>query len=421
MNRTKKFFVAILLGTFFINASAQIDNNKSLNVFIRCSAWCYTDYLKTEITWANFVQDQFVADVNLRISALETGSGGFEYQLIFEGNQKIKHLIDTLQFNTNAINTDNEIREKLKNYVSMGLVRYALQMDKINTLQIVSNDSLELNEMGIGSNPQEDPFNAWVFNFSVNGNSSGQDTYRSTSMGGRFSANQNKESHKIKIASYYNNNIQRYNYLGFKDKFTRENYSTDFLYARSITPHWSFGTFHSYMHSDYQNIENSFSHNVAFEYNLFDFKSSQTKQLTFSTYLGSQFNEYQDTTIYLKIKEWRPVGQFNVNGSFNQTWGSFGVGLNTQFFLDDVQQNTTSINLDLNARIYKGLSINFYGYYSLIRNQIFLPKQDASLNDVLLQQQAVATNYSYYYQIGLNYRFGSIFNNVVNTRFANEL
>jgi len=176
-----------------------------------------------------------------------------------------------------------------------------------------------------------------------------------------------------------------------------------------------------YAHNDYENIENSFSHNVAFEYNIFDFKESQTKQLTISTYLGSQYNHYQDTTIFLETKEWRPSGQLNINGAFNQTWGSFGIGVNTQFFLDNVAQNTTNINLELNARIYKGLSINFYGYYSLIRNQIYLPKQDASLNEVLLQQQAVATNYSYYYSVGLNYRFGSIFNNVVNTRFDNEL
>ncbi len=421
MNDMKSFFPFLFCVFLSQGIAAQSENTKSLNVFVRCSSWCYTDYLKTEITWANFVQDQFVADVNLRISALGTGSGGFEYQLIFEGSNNIKHLIDTVQFNTNAINTDNEIREKLKNYVSMGLVRYALQLEKINALQVVSNDSLELNEMGVGSNPAEDPFNAWVFNFSVNGYSNGQDTYRSTSMGSNFSANQNKETHKIRIGSYYNNNIQRYNYMGFKDKFSRETYSGYFAYAKTITPHWSFGTFHDYSHSDYENIENSFSHNVAFEYNIFDFKESQTKQLTFSTYLGSQYNHYQDTTIYLKTKEWRPSGQFNINGSFNQTWGSFGIGINTEFFLDNVKQNTTNINLELNARIYKGLSVNFYGYYSLIRNQIYLPKQNASLNEVLLQQQAVATNYSYYYSIGLSYRFGSIFNNVVNTRFTNEL
>lgn len=402
-------------------ASAQNENTKSLNVFVRCNSRCYGDYLKTQITWVNAVQDQFVADVSLRINALETGGGGYEYQLIFEGNHAIKHLVDTINFNVNAINTDNEIREKLKDYVSFGLVRYALQLEKINALKVISNDSLEQKEMGIGSNPVEDPYNAWVFNFNVNGYSNGQDTYRSTSMGGNLSASQNKETHKIRIGSYYNNNIQRFNYMGFKDKFSRENYSGYLSYAKTITPHWSFGTFHMYSHSDFENIENSFSHNVAFEYNIFDFKESQTKQLTISSYIGSQYNHYQDTTIYLKTKEWRPSGQLNVNGSFNQTWGSFGIGVNTQFFLDNVAQNTTNVNLELNARIYKGLSINFYGYYSLIRNQIYLPKQDASLNEVLLQQQAVATNYSYYYSVGLSYRFGSIFNNVVNTRFTNEL
>jgi hypothetical protein len=42
------------------------------------------------------------------------------------------------------------------------------------------------------------------------------------------------------------------------------------------------------------------------------------------------------------------------------------------------------------------------------------------MDEVLLQQQVLATNYSYYSSISFNYRFGSIYNNVVNTRFQNE-
>jgi hypothetical protein len=88
--------------------------------------------------------------------------------------------------------------------------------------------------------------------------------------------------------------------------------------------------------------------------------------------------------------------------------------------LDDWKKNNTSLNLYVDARIYKGLSLSLYGYVALIRNQINLPLNDASIDEVLLQQQVLATNYSYYSSVSLNYRFGSIYNNVVNTRFQNE-
>jgi hypothetical protein len=35
---------------------------------------------------------------------------------------------------------------------------------------------------------------------------------------------------------------------------------------------------------------------------------------------------------------------------------------------------------------------------------------------VLLRLRQLATGYSYFFAFGINYRFGSIFNNVVNTR-----
>jgi hypothetical protein len=88
--------------------------------------------------------------------------------------------------------------------------------------------------------------------------------------------------------------------------------------------------------------------------------------------------------------------------------------------LNEWKLNNTNINANIDARIYKGFSISLYASASLIRNQINLPLNGASMDEVLLQQQVLATNYSYYSSISFNYRFGSIYNNVVNTRFQNE-
>ncbi len=65
----------------------------------------------------------------------------------------------------------------------------------------------------------------------------------------------------------------------------------------------------------------------------------------------------------------------------------------------------------------QGLSLSLYGNLTRIRDQLSLKKGEASIEEVLLRRTQLATGYSYYAQIGINYSFGSIFSNVVNPRF----
>ena len=402
--------------------SAQTDSaSKSLKVYLNCSSYnCYNQYLKTQTTWIYFVQDQFVADVNLRINSLSTGSGGDEYNLIFEGLKDLQHLRDTVTFHTNAINTPNEIRDELLQHVQLGLIRYAVYANKHTQLHLASHDSLDNAEIGEGSNPAEDPFNAWVYNFWIYMNGRGQKVNQSISITGGFDASQIKETHKNQISFSYSNDIDRYTYDGERSVYQIKSFGAQFLHTKSINQHWSAGFYNNYDQSTYSNYKHSISSYLAVEYNLFPYKESQTKQFTLSAYTGGFYNQYIDTTIYLKTREWRPSGQFNALYSFNQSWGSIAGGLRSNFLLDDLAKNSTSLSLSVDARIYKGLSISMFGQFSFIRNQINLPKEDASLDLVFLQQQVLATNFSYFYSGSINYRFGSIFNNVVNTRFNNE-
>jgi len=47
-----------------------------------------------------------------------------------------------------------------------------------------------------------------------------------------------------------------------------------------------------------------------------------------------------------------------------------------------------------------------------------LPRGGASLEEVLLQRRELQTQYSYWGNVGVSYSFGSIYNNVVNSRFG---
>jgi hypothetical protein len=59
-----------------------------------------------------------------------------------------------------------------------------------------------------------------------------------------------------------------------------------------------------------------------------------------------------------------------------------------------------------------------FAYYSKIRDQISLPRQGATPEEILLQLRQLQTNYSYSVGMGFSYSFGSVFTSIVNPRFS---
>ncbi len=70
------------------------------------------------------------------------------------------------------------------------------------------------------------------------------------------------------------------------------------------------------------------------------------------------------------------------------------------------------------VRLFKGFSFNVFTNLSRTRDQIFLPRGEASTEEILVRQRQLATGYRYFVNFGISYSFGSIFNNIVNPRFG---
>ena len=73
-------------------------------------------------------------------------------------------------------------------------------------------------------------------------------------------------------------------------------------------------------------------------------------------------------------------------------------------------------NLGINYRITSGLSVNFYGQYSFIRDQLNITGVDLTDEERLLRLRELQSGSSYFTAVGLSYTFGSVFANVVNPR-----
>jgi hypothetical protein len=87
-------------------------------------------------------------------------------------------------------------------------------------------------------------------------------------------------------------------------------------------------------------------------------------------------------------------------------------------YFHDFSKNHVDLYSSINLRLWKGLTFDVFGSYSMIHDQLSLPKGGATFEEVLLSRKMLETNYSYYFSIGLSYSFGSIYSNVVNPRFG---
>ena len=134
--------------------------------------------------------------------------------------------------------------------------------------------------------------------------------------------------------------------------------------------------------------------------------------------LNYGFNNYTDTTVFLKTEESLWSHQLNTSYTNFQQWGTINFTAGWSNYLHDFSLNRLSIGAYVSVKIARGLTFDMHGGYAFIHDQISLRKGDASIEDILLNRKELSTTYSYGSSIGITYRFGSIYNNVVNPRPA---
>ena len=68
------------------------------------------------------------------------------------------------------------------------------------------------------------------------------------------------------------------------------------------------------------------------------------------------------------------------------------------------------------VKVRKGLEFVAELDVQQIHDQLYLSKGGASLQEVILRRRELATTFEHEGRIGFRYTFGSIYNNVINTR-----
>ncbi|MDA9597303.1 hypothetical protein N9R95_02775, partial [Flavobacteriaceae bacterium] len=207
-------------------------------------------------------------------------------------------------------------------------------------------------------------------------------------------------------------------YSGDEEDYTSERNSTYFSgsLVKSISDHFSTGIFGTYQNDTFSNYKSFFNFSPALEYNFIPYNEVLTREVTLAYKLGYNFYEYLEETLYGFLDQKMFNQSLTLNLRFREKWGSIYSYMVASQFLDQPDQNRLTLNNNINLRIVRGLSLRISGSFQLIRDQINLPKGEASIEDLLLRQRQISTNYQNRISMGLSYTFGSIFNNIVNTR-----
>lgn len=401
-------------------AAAQRSPARPLRVFVDCGRSCDMDYLRTEVDWVDYMRDRADADVHVLVTDQGTGGGGSEYTLSFIGLREFAGRIDTLSYIASSQDTDDLVRRGLTQTMALGLVPFAARTPyrrQLEVRRVAPGGSAD--SRGDSAVEQDDPWNYWTFRVGLNGYSDGESNRSDYRVGGSVSANRTTSQWKVNLGVNGNYSEQEFTFESEDTTILSINRSASFstLITRSLGPHLSAGLRASASTSTYGNTALSWSFRPAVEYNVFDYGESTRRVLVVEYSAGVRAFDYRELTIYEEMAELLPVHELGIGYGTRQPWGEVDLGITGSQYLHD--SGFFSLNLDAGVsdiRLFKGLSLSFFGNYRMVRDQLSLPQEGATPDEVLLRQKEIATDYRYHMNFGIGYRFGSIFNNVVNPR-----
>jgi hypothetical protein len=400
--------IFVTLALLFVNSfygQTNTTDKQELLVFLDCTngGECYLDFIRKELNILTFVRDRIDADVQVIITNQWNANGGAQSNLILVGRKTFEKHSDTLTYFIDPNLTEDDKRNLLAKNLRIALFPFIMETE-IGKKMEVTYPSRE--DLGMDS-VKKDPWNFWVFQLGVNGSTDGNENYLNMYGSGYVSIN--RETEKARTGIYFNTFLSKQEY-----KDNGETYVYDFQtyygeanHSVKMTNHIAIGVSSFYSKSIYSNFKNRISLQPRFEYSIFPYKEFNTKRLILGIDVGPQFNQYIDTTIYLKNQEL--VFQENVSliSSFTKPWGSINVGLFWSNYLHDFTKNQFSLNGAISMRLFKGLNFAIWGNYAFVHDQINIRKGDISVDQLLVKNKELLSSFNFNLGMGISYRFGS--------------
>jgi hypothetical protein len=410
---------ALLSTSAAASAQTPAPTDELPRVFLDCQAnGCDDDFLRTELTWLNFVRDRTLAIVHILATSQTTGSGGTELTVAFIGLGSLSAKVDTVTTISPQGDTFDERRNLLKRVISQGMLRFVANTPLASKLSIAYR-APAAGTVASDTRGAHDKWNLWVFRVGGGSFFNGEESYKYYNINGSIEARRTTAANKTFINFRGNKNEDRYTLPDGEVLVTkRRNYNSEALWVKSVNKHWSLGVQANASSSITSNLELGTRFGPAIEYDLFPYSESTRRQVIARYSVGVKSLNYDSLTIFDKMKETRPDHRLVLAGEATQPWGGFYGSVTTSQYLDDPNKFRIDGYAGMNWRIVRGLNLGFDMGYTKLRDQLNLKRGTATNEEVLLRLRQLATGYYYYGSINISYTFGSVFSNVVNPRFG---
>lgn len=397
-----------------VEAGAQTHTRADApHVFLDCDA-CDFSYMRREVPFVNWVRDREDAVVHVLVTDQRTASGGREYLLDFLGLKRNQGTDQSLRYVAPQSYTDDEERAGLTGILKIGLLPYLAQTPVLARLSVSYEP--ETGDSPAPAVAVDDPWDSWVFEVEGSGWVEQQTQRTEISLDGGLSADRVTEAWRIRNYLDLDYDEDRFTSGGLDSRSDSHQWSVRSLVVRSLGPHWSVGVSSEVWSATYDNTDLGLRLTPALEYSYWPYALDQKRRLTFAYRVGNRTIDYRQRTVYGRTSESRFDQSLNIDLGLTQPWGSVRTRLSGSHYFHDLNRYRVEFFTRLSLRLYRGLSLNMNGGVERINDQLSLAAGGASLEEILLRRRELATDYQIWGRLGLSYTFGSIYNNVVNTR-----
>ena len=409
------FYNLVLIIKFYILKNVLIllfiplifyGQNNKLKAYLDCR--CDQNYLKQQTSFLEHVRDQNLADIEIFILDVRNPTGTRTFEIKVDGNNEYQEISSSTFVSGYANDTSSTLRDKLLNKLKLALIPFLDKASYNLKVDVDSNfDDLTVND---------DKWKNWVFELSGSYNDDKEESRKTNRYELEFEID--KLTPEWRIGMEIKRNESNGKFFSNDKVYTsnRKTTSISGRVVRSISDHFSAGIFSSAYQNTYENIDFNRYIAPAIEYSFYPYKDVLSKEITLAYRIGIGKRNYIEKTIYGYEKQKLSSQTLSLNIRFRQKWGNISSYLNATQFLNDGTKKRFSLRSDLDLRVFEGLAVRFSGNVNLIREQYSLAAVSTSIEELLLQQRQIATDYRTNFSVGLSYTFGSIYNSVINTR-----
>ncbi|MEO0085273.1 MAG: hypothetical protein ABIK37_01440, partial [candidate division WOR-3 bacterium] len=332
------------------NADSSSWRELAPRLYIQDETGADIDYIKTAITFVNYVRDRTEADVQLTITCQTTGDGGREYCLTFIGLGSFRDISSVLKHNTTPDATDDDIRRALATATRRGLVPFLARTPLRDNLNIEFVPPTARAAV-------TDPWHNWVLSVSLDGWGNGDEGYSYVYYNMYPRVSRVTEDQKLEVEGGVTANHRRFviNDTTVVTALVRSYYANS-SWGLKLSDHFSLGARAEHMTSDYYNMRYVVSGGPKLEYNIVPYTEYVRHKVYFQLAPAVAHCRYFDTTLYNLLGETRVKNKVVLGVSLTRPWGTIDLSAEGSHYVHDFSKNRLSLNSGLTFRILAGLS-----------------------------------------------------------------